>query len=57
MLDKRTRDVSTTPPIIPTPRRRWLQFSLRGVIVVVSVRCVLLGWLGIGTFLIGQHTI
>jgi len=49
--------VSTTPPIIPTLRRRWLQFSLRTVIVVVSVRCVLQGWLGIETLSIGQHAI
>lgn len=29
--------MTTTPPIIPTPRRRWLQFSLRTMMALVLV--------------------
>lgn len=27
-------------------RRRWLSFSLRGMLVLISLACILLGWLG-----------
>ena len=27
-----------------TPRRRWLQFSLRGFLVVLTIGCLWLGW-------------
>jgi hypothetical protein len=36
--------VTTTPPIIPTPRRRWLQFTLRTMLVLILIVSVPLGW-------------
>ena len=36
--------MTTTPPIIPTPRRRWLQFSLRGLFIGILVLSLPLGW-------------
>ncbi len=38
--------MTTTPPPTPKPRRRWLQFSLRTVLVLVLLISVPLGWLG-----------
>jgi hypothetical protein len=38
--------VSTTSPTTPKPRRRWLQFSLRTLMVLVMVASVRLMWLG-----------
>lgn len=32
--------------VIALPRRRWLQFSLRGFLVVLTIGCVWLGWKG-----------
>jgi hypothetical protein len=38
--------VTTTPS--PTPnRRRWLQFSLRTLLVIVLIVTVPLGWFGV----------
>ena len=34
LMEYRIRDVSTTPLTTPTPRRRWLQFSLRTLLVL-----------------------
>ena len=33
-MEYRIRDVSTTPLTTPNPRRRWLQFSLRTLLVL-----------------------
>ena len=41
----RTCDVSTTTPTTPKPRRRWLQFSLRTLMVLMLVLGCGLGWL------------
>ena len=38
--------MTTTAPISPKPRRRWLQFSLRMLLVQVLLISVPLGWLG-----------
>ena len=34
-----------TPTTNPKPKRRWLQFSLKGLFVFVLVVCVALGWI------------
>ena len=36
----------TTEPTNPKPRRRWRQFSLRTLFVLLTVACVGLAWLG-----------
>jgi len=48
-IDGRPRipDVTTTAPISPKPRRRWLQFSLRTVMVIVLLLALPLGWIGV----------
>jgi hypothetical protein len=33
-----------TSPKTPTPRRRWLQFSLRTLLITVTLAAVALGW-------------
>ena len=40
----RIPDMTTTPPSTPKPRRRWLQFSLRTLLVLMLVACV--EWVG-----------
>jgi hypothetical protein len=37
---------TTTAPTAPKPRRRWLQFSLRTLLVLTLVVSLPLGWLG-----------
>jgi hypothetical protein len=32
---------TTAPTTIPKPRRRWLQFSLRTLLVLILIRAVL----------------
>jgi hypothetical protein len=41
----RIPDVTTSPPNTPKPRRRWLQFSLRTLMILVLVCAVPFGWL------------
>jgi hypothetical protein len=36
----------TAPTTAPKPRRRWLQYSLRGLMVLVLAIGCGLGWLG-----------
>ncbi|MCY2987709.1 MAG: hypothetical protein NTY19_07585 [Planctomycetota bacterium] len=38
--------MTTTPPTTPKPRRRWLQFSLRTLLVLMLVLGCGFGWLG-----------
>ncbi len=39
--------MTTEPTTTPKPRRRWLQFSLRTLMVVVLLVALPLGWIGI----------
>ena len=39
--------MTTAPTTTPKPRRRWLQFSLRTLMVVVLLVALPLGWIGI----------
>jgi hypothetical protein len=44
-VDERIPDVTTTAPTTTTPCRRWLQFSLRTLLVLMLVLGAGLGWL------------
>ncbi|MCH7727434.1 MAG: hypothetical protein IH991_13270 [Planctomycetes bacterium] len=35
----------TSEPTKPKPSRRWLQFSLRTMLALLTVACVWFGWL------------
>ena len=43
-VDSRIPDVTTTAPTTTTPRRRWLQFSLRTMLVLMVVVGCGFGW-------------
>ena len=43
----RIRDVTTTTPTTPKPRRRWLQFSLRTLLVLMLVASLPMSWLAV----------
>ena len=43
-VDLRIPDVTTTAPISPKPRRPWLQFRLRTMLVIVLVFGCGMGW-------------
>ena len=36
--------MTTAPPTTPKPRRRWLQFSLRALIIVMLLASVAMSW-------------
>jgi len=54
-VDLRIPDVTTTAPTTMTPRRRWLQFSLRTLMVLTLTFGCGFGWLGMMLTRLLQH--
>jgi len=54
-VDPRIPDVTTILPTSPKPRRRWLQFSLRTLMMLVLMFGVGFGWLGMMLTRLLQH--
>ncbi len=44
-VNLRTPDVTSTAPTTTTPRRRWLQFSLRTLLVATLLACCVFAWM------------
>jgi hypothetical protein len=55
MVDLRIPDMTTTPSTTPKPRRRWLQVSLRTMLVLMLTFGCGFGWLGMMLTRLLQH--